>query len=295
MLNLAHAAQWDDVRVFVAVMRTTSFRKAAKLLQIEQSTVSRRLAALERALGGALFDRTGVGPRPTELGLRLLPQAERMAAHWLSLIERSADTKQGMSGRVRLSVPSSFALHVVLPNVIPRLRAAYPLLNLDLVVDERQSDLALREADLAVRFVKPERGDLVAKRIVTLPSAIAANRKYAEGRVVTVPSLDWILFDLSPAPTLDSVFLSRFPKVTPVMRTTLHLAQIEAVRAGIGVALLAKPLLRSAPELTELKIDGLVLPEIPIWLVTPRSLAKTPRVRVVWVELERELRQLQET
>jgi DNA-binding transcriptional LysR family regulator len=293
-MTLASDAAWDDVRIFVAVMRSLSFRAASKLLRVEQSTVSRRIAALERALGGELFDRTRAGPRPTELALRLAPQAERMAAQWTTLLERSAETSHGIAGRVRLSVPSSFAIQVILPYLIPRLRAAYPRLYVDLVVDERQSDLAMRAADVAVRFVKPDRGELVAKRAATIPTAILANRRYAERRESRVSALDWVVLDLSPAPTLDSVLLAPFTSVVPVMRTTMHLAQIEAVRAGLGVAVLAKTLMRIAPELVEIPVPELTPPLLHIWLVAPKSLSKTPRIRAVWSMLVAGLRELEE-
>jgi DNA-binding transcriptional LysR family regulator len=284
-------ARWDDLRVLLAVLREGSFSGAAVVLAVEQSTVSRRIAALEAALGAVLFDRTPSGPRPTELALRLRPAAERMEAELSSLIDLSASMTEQIEGRVRLAVTSSFAVQIVIPFVLPALRTQYPALHVDLIVDERAADLIQREADLALRFFRPTEGDLLAKRIAQLPTAALAHRGYAEGRALRPEAFDWIVMELLhgqsggvPANvSFDAAYLGAHAhSITPLMITTSHLVQIEAVRAGLGAALLVRALCQLYPELIELELGLPPAPTVEMWLVAPRTLSVVPRVRAVW-------------
>ena len=296
-------ARWDDIRVLLAVLREGSFSGAAAELAVEQSTVSRRIAALEAALGAVLFDRTPAGPRATELALRLRPAAERMEAELSSLIDLSASMTEQIEGRVRLAVTSSFAVQIVVPYVLPALRTQYPALQVDLIVDERAADLIQREADLALRFFRPTEGDLVARRIAQLPTAALAHRGYAEGRPRTAEALDWIVMELvhgqsggAPANvSFDSAYLGAHARsITPLMITTSHLVQIEAVRAGLGVAVLVRALRHLYPELIELELGLPPTPTIELWLVAPRTLSVVPRVRAVWDFLAQRLTALEQ-
>ncbi len=290
--TLPNPARWDDIRVLLAVLREGSFSGAATVLAVEQSTVSRRIAALEAALGAVLFDRTPAGPRATELALRLRPVAERMETELSTLIDLSAAMTEQLEGRVRLAVTSSFAVQIVIPYVLPALRTQYPGLHLDLIVDERAADLVQREADLALRFFRPTEGDLVAKRIAVLPTGVLAHRSYAEGRPRRAEALDWITMELSSGGgssgggssngSFDSSYLAAHTKVTSMMYSTSHLVQIEAVRAGLGVALLVRALRQLYPELIELDLGLPPSASVEMWLVAPRTLAVVPRVRAVW-------------
>lgn len=289
--TLANPARWDDIRVLLAVLREGSFSGAAASLSVEQSTVSRRIAALETALGAVLFDRTPAGPRATELALRLRPAAERMEAELSSLIDLSASMTEQIEGRVRLAVTSSFAVQIVIPFVLPALRTQYPGLHLDLIVDERAADLVQREADLALRFFRPTEGDLLARRIAQLPTGPLCHRSYAEGRPRDASALDWIVMELASGHTpggapingsFDSAYLAAHAKVTPMMFSTSHLVQIEAVRAGHGAAMLVRALCQLYPELVELELGLPPGPTVEMWLVAPRTLAEVPRVRAVW-------------
>lgn len=286
--------------MLLAVLREGSFSGAAAVLAVEQSTVSRRVAALEAALGAVLFDRTPTGPRATELALRLRPAAERMERELSSLIDLSASMTEQLEGRVRLAVTSSFAVQIMIPYVLPALRTQYPALHVDLVVDERAADLVQREADLALRFFRPTEGDLVARRIAQLPTAALAHRAYAEGRPRQAAAFDWIVMELAPpagasgaAPahgSFDAAYLAAHaPGVAPSMITTSHLVQIEAVRAGHGAALLVRALRQLYPELVELELGLPPGPIVEMWLVAPRTLSVVPRVRAVWEFLAQRL------
>ncbi|MFT3925392.1 MAG: LysR family transcriptional regulator [Myxococcales bacterium] len=284
------ATRWDDLRVFLAVLRQGSFSGAASSLGIEQSTVSRRIAALEAALGAALFDRTAAGPRPSELALELREHAERVEQEILELLDHAGSQGKVVEGRVRLATTESFAVHVIIPHLLSGLRALHPELRVDLLVSERAADLTQREADVALRFFRPKQGDLVAKRIAVLPTVVLAHERYLAGRTeLRVDTLDWIVLDHDSAEPALPAYLSAHGKLEPVLRTNGHLAQVEAVRAGLGVALLAKSLTRLDPGLKVLSLDLPASPPVELWLVTPRSLSRIPRIRALWEYLEKTL------
>jgi DNA-binding transcriptional LysR family regulator len=288
--------RWDDLRVFLAILRHGSFSGAASALGIEQSTVSRRIAALEAALGGALFDRAAGGPRATELALELRPKAERVEQEVRELIDQASAQGAEIEGRVRLALTESFAVQVVIPHVLADLRTLYPKLRVDLIVGERAADLGQREADLALRFFRPREGDLVAKRIVVLPTAVLAHERYLAGRQqLSAEALDWIVLDHESTTLTELAHLTSHIKVEPALRTNGHLAQVEAVRAGLGVALLTVALTRLDPGLRVVNVDLPPSPDLELWLVTPRSLSRVPRVRAVWEFLEARLNELNTT
>ena len=285
--------RWDDFRVLLAVLREGSFSGAALSLGIEQSTVSRRIAALETALAGALFDRVATGPRPTELALALRVHAERVEADVLALLDQASAQRGIIQGRVRLALTESFAVHVLIPYLLKPLRTLHPELAVDLLIGEQAADLAQREADLALRFFRPRDGDLVAKRITTLATAVLGHRDYLEGRTLTPDALDWIVLDVPHAVVPISVHISEQLNVQPALRTNGHLAQIEAVRAGLGVALLARTVMQLDPALVAVELGLPPGPEVELWLVAPSSLLRLPRVRAVWDFLDTQISLLQ--
>jgi DNA-binding transcriptional LysR family regulator len=288
MHKLSDPARWDDLKVLLAVLREGSFSGAAQALGVEQSTVSRRIAALEAALDATLFDRAPSGPRATELALALREHAERVEADVQSLMDLTAAHRGAVEGRVRLALTESFAVQVIIPHVLGPLRALHSRLHVDLLVSERAADLSQREADLALRFARPTQGDLVAKRLARLPMAVLGHERYLAMRALDARSLDWIVLDLAGTVSLDGAYLAaHLPGLEPALRTTGHLAQVAAVRAGLGVALMTRALQRLDPGLVAPDVGLPPGPTLELWLVAPRSLSQVPRVRAVWEFLEK--------
>jgi DNA-binding transcriptional LysR family regulator len=283
------ATRWDDLRVLLAVLREGSFSGAAEVLRVEQSTVSRRIAALEAALQGTLFDRAASGPRPTELALTLRAHAERVEAEVLALLDQASAQRGAIAGRVRLALTESFAVHVIIPHALKPLRTLYPDLYVDLVVGERAVDLAQREADLALRFFRPRDGDLVTKRVATMETAVIGHRDYLASRSLAPETLDWIVLELEHTTSADLVHVMSHANIEPALRTNGHLAQVEAVRAGLGVALLARSVMHIDPNLMAVDVGFPPGPALELWLVAPSSLIRLPRVRAVWDFLDTSL------
>lgn len=281
--------RWDDLRVLLAVLREGSFSAAAIALGIEQSTVSRRIAALEETLAQPLFERHRQGPRPTEIADSLRARLERIEGDVRALVDTVEARDPEVRGRVRLALTESLAVHAVIPRFLSPLRAMHPHLDIDLVTGDAAVDLARREADLALRFFRPTGDDLVVKRVALMQTAVLASRKYGGLARTKVTELDWISYELPGIETPENAYLRRHVAVEPILRTNGFMAQVEAVRAGLGVGLLARSLSLIDPELVELDLGLPNGPTLELWLVCPKSLREVPRVDAVWTALENAL------
>lgn len=283
--------RWDDLRVFLAVCRAQSFSAAGRALGVEQSTVSRRVAALEESLGGALFDRTARGPTPTTLGRVLAERAADVERATFECWDAVRAQGRHVQGRVRLATTESFAVHILIPRLLVPLRERYPHLEVDLVLGERSADLGRREADLALRFFRTADGDLVEKRVARLPTAILGPRGMAQ-RPHALRDLRFIALELAGGESPDAAYLRKLG-IAPAIRTTSHLAQIESVRVGLGVAVLTRALCGLFPDLAPLDVEAPASPPVDLYLVAPRTLRKAPPVAAVWAALELLARELE--
>lgn len=277
---------WDDLRIFLALARTGTLRRAAVELSITQPTAGRRLQALENHLGVSLFSRSRDGHRLTRAGETLLPAAEAMERS-ASELSRQSDHLQTPSGTpVRITVmqwPAAFlARH--LPDAIAR---GIPI---ELVESDRTDSFARREADMAVRHGLPLAGQFVTKRIGVISSALYAARGYVDAHPEALTedryeACDWILFSEEQA-HYDSMrwLLERLKNKRPVARVTSTSLKREALTAGAGLGILpcfvgdAEPgLVRVTPPIEEISAD--------YWLIVPPENTSPPYFRraIDWV------------
>ena len=280
-------SRWDDVRVFLAALRAGSFTAAAEQLGTDQSTVSRRIAALEGALGVALFERSHRKPVPTEGASALREAAERIEAEMV----RFADDALGLrapaiAGRVRVATTEEIAVHLIVPGVLPRLRREHPALHVDLVTGYRAADLVGREADIAIRFFQTERGDLVGRRVARWPTVVLASRRLAKrARAGRLRELEWIAVELAGLATPESKWLQAHVERAPVLVCSSYQVQIAAIRAGLGVGI--GPRLFAELDRDFVALDGVGggLPVLDVHLVTRRAIRNLPRVAAVMTAL----------
>lgn len=286
--------EWSDIRVFLHVARAGQMAGASRSLGLDHSTISRRIARLEEATGVPLFDRAGRRLRLTEQGTKLLAAAERLESIIIRDVLSLEETRQEISGRVRIGTSEGFGAHY-LARRLPMLLKAYPALELELVALPRTYSLGLREADVAITMDRPGSGDVRFKKLSTYELGIYASQAYLreQARPETIANLTdhaWCGYvdDLLFTAELD---MMTFGDVTvrPRYRTTSVTAQLEAVLSGAALAILPCYMAAPHPEL-ERVLPASVRIERAYWISVHGDLADSPRVRLVMNEIERQVR-----
>lgn len=271
-----HDPDWDDLRVFLAAARAGSFSRAAGLLGLRQSTVSRRIASLEAVVGGELFLRSHAGLVPTARGAALLAAAADLEVAAAQALRAAAGADECAVGEVRLAAAPGLASLWLAPH-LPALLDAHPGLRLELVVSTSIADLTRREADLALRFVRPAGEDLVARKLGTLAHGVLCHRRWAHTAWADLP---WVLVIVPGLTTPEEAWTLQHAVRPPVLRTHDYDAAVAAVRAGVGA------MVGSAA----LAVDDVLLrdppaplpPPSPLWLVGHRATRSSARVDAVW-------------
>lgn len=284
----------EDLRVFLAVARSRTLSAAAKTLGVDQSTVSRRLGALESSLGKKLFER---GPRavtPTPLGEDLVPAALAAEAALLAFADAARARDAGPAGRVRIAMTEGIAQHAVVPHVLPELLRANPGLGVDLVTGDQAVDLSRHEADIALRFFRTPHGDLVGQRVARLSVGILAARSQRRSLARVAPrELPWIGYVHPGFTAPEAAWLAAIGAPPPRLTCTSVEAQIAAVRAGLGVAVATRAQLRAYDDLVLLdEVQAPAFPGLELHVVTRAAIRKVPRIAAVFEALVTALRAL---
>jgi DNA-binding transcriptional LysR family regulator len=280
---------WDDVRFFLTLCRSRTVGQAARTLGVDASTVSRRLAALEEVLAASLFDRGRDGIAATAAAEDLMPVAEEIEA----VMGRFASAAEGLereaAGLVRMTCPPDVADVAVAP-LLPELLAAHPALRIDIDPGEAVLDLTRREADLALRTVRPVRGDLIVTRLASVRWVLVAAPRLARalGTLRSWSDATWVGWGERLSGLAAARWFARHVKeASPVVRSDSLRVQLAVVAAGVGVVLMPEPSVAHFG-LTPVKIGAGLRsaaaewPADELYLVTHRSLRDVPRVRVVW-------------
>lgn len=274
---------WDDVRFFLAVAKTGSFSAAATQLNTKQTTVGRRIQALERRLGAKLFDRHRHGMEVTPAARGVLVQAESMLSNATAIERHLAGLDREMSGVVRIAATEGLAAHWLVPR-LNRLRRSHPDIIVQVVAGDQVLDLATRQADLAVRFFRPTSNQLVAAKVGQFNMSVFAAPSYVEqhGLPRTIDDLrDHQLVDHTvlhglPAMKPWSEIVERSPSV--VLRTNSSYAAMEAVAVGYGLSVFPDYVTKIS-NLVPAPIDLGILRDI--WLVSHEETNKGMRIRTV--------------
>jgi DNA-binding transcriptional LysR family regulator len=277
-----HNVDWDGLQVFLAVARTGRMSTAARRLDVEHTTVSRRLAALEAELGVPLFYRTASGYVLTPHGHNVLSSAEAMEGAAIAVAARAREKTAAIAGRVRLALPPEFASHWLAANLQP-FRAANPYIELQILVGTRQRNLSRGEAELAVQSPMPRQQGLIATRIARTTTALYAAKSLIGNTRTRISSLESLRG--LPLLTYTSAFdmLQEAKWFAPVrasdavsVTTNSTHALLAAARAGVGVAVLPKFVARQHDDLVLLSDD---LAEHDVWLITHPEHRRDPKVR----------------
>ncbi len=234
---------WNDLRFFLEMSRQGRLADAATRLHVDHTTVSRRISALEDALGTKLFDKSPRGHVLTEAGQRLLAHAERIEAQSIALYQDLSGQDAELTGSVRLATPEAFGTQFLVPR-LPEFRALYPRIELELVSETRRTSLSKREADLAVTLGRPDTGRLIGWKLTDYRLRLFGSRSYLDrSPAIETPAdlreHEFVTYidDLLALPELRVLpNLVRNPRIA--FRSTSIAAQQRAAIEGMGLALL---------------------------------------------------------
>jgi DNA-binding transcriptional LysR family regulator len=291
---MAGSVPWDDLHVFLVLRRVKTFAAAARILEVDATTVSRRLARLEEGLGAQLFQRTPDALIPTREAETIVDSVEAMERQATRVASQIAGKNTLVEGIVRIAVTPHFARAFLFPRLAP-LCAQHPLLQIEIVSGQRRADLTRDEADLALRFQLPGAGapaeatshvDIQARRLTSIPIGVYASREYVAraGRPANAHAVrghDLVL------PNEDASYIpgrSWVDRVRSLGRTSLRVdvaSTAAAISAGFGVG--------AAPHLYAAEFSNLIHLTPPdtvdtrdLWILMPSDLVRVARVRTVW-------------
>ena len=285
MPDSADAFDWALVRSFLAVLEAGSLTGASRQTGALQSTLSRHISDLEAQLRTPLFERTGRGVSPTAAGLAIADSARRMREQARALGAALSAERGSLAGTVRLSVSQAVA-NFLLPPVLAALRRAEPAIQIELLVSNQITNLLQREADIAVRMVRPRQTGLVARKLGEFAIGAYASRAYLTqaGRPAEPASLfEHALIGYDRDRTIEEGFARLGYAATPelfVLRTDDQVAYAQAVAQGMGIGFMADFQARAlglVPVLPQLRI-----PPMPCWLAVHREVRSNRRVRRVF-------------
>jgi DNA-binding transcriptional LysR family regulator len=274
---------WNDLKFFLEVARGGSLTRAADVLRVSQSTVGRRIAELESRLATRLFARHQTGYFLTDEGRELLGRAEAAEENMLAFERGASGLAPAVSGIVRLATTENLATDVVIP-ALPRFVARHPQLRLEIVTTTATVELGRRDADLALRVVRPSQGNLKMRRLGEMTHGVYGHRDYLArhparngdplaGRAV-------VTWDEAHAHLPAARWLAqRAPDAHIVLTASTLRAQIAAVRAGLGLAVLPD-FLATDPDFVRVLAPDEVFSD-GVWLVMHADLAASNRVRAV--------------
>lgn len=283
---------WETQRVFLAVLRTGSLSAAARALGVAQATARRRIDELERSVGMSLFVRSPKGLMPTDTARELVGHAESMALAAEAFTRAASAEASVPGGTVRITSSRLMSVEV-LPLLLRDVRNSHPELRLELSVCNRQEDLAMQEADVAVRIHRPTESAVVTRHVGDLRLGLYATEE---------------LVALNGAPRHESE-LDKYPLIGPdrnlteiafleqqgylcaaermVIRTDDHLAQFAALRAGLGIGMCSSQLasrhglVRVLPKLVDFKVG--------VWIAMHQDLRRVRRIALVFDALAQSL------
>lgn len=275
---------WDDVRLFLSVARSGQFLSAARKLGVNHATLSRRISALEAAIGTQLFLRSTNGCELTEEGQRLLAGAERMETEMLNAQANLGRVDTAVAGTVRIGAPDGLGVSFLAPR-LGQLTARYPDLKIQLVPVPRSFSLSQREADIAITIERPEQGRLMFSKLTDYSLGLYASADYlteygtpadieALKRHRRIGYVEDLIF--SPSLNFTGEIMRDWDAAFEISSAT---GQTEAVRSGAGIGILHNYIAGQYPELLR------IMPHLTIsrsyWTAYHESARQLVRVRTV--------------
>jgi len=234
--------EWNDVRIFLAVVRSGSFGEAARTLGVSHPTVGRRIKALENEAEQALFRRTSDGLVLTDAGDRVLALAQSMENSALAMKRRLAGNHERLEGMLRIASAEWFAGYVLAP-VLAELTRRHPAVVPEVIASYRLLDLSRREADVAFRLVPFSEPDIVQRRLMSMAYGVYGSADTASALQADPASVGLVLMNTAQSHFPDVAWLlERFPLSRRVFTSTSRAVQAQMCLRGMGIAVLPRPL-----------------------------------------------------
>lgn len=280
---------WELYRSFLEVVRDGSLSGAARRLALTQPTIGRHIDALEKSLGLSLFTRSKRGLLPTRAALDLLPHVEAMASASAALLRAASGEATTDRGTVRLTASEVMGCEI-LPPVLAEFRHEHPGITLELALSNRNEDLVRRDADIAVRMVRPTQTALVARKLGTLEIGLYAHRSYLKKFGTPHSISDLASHGLVGFDRDDHSFRSVGPEAHWIGRENLgfrcdsDIAQLASIDAGAGIG--GYPIILAArrPQLVPVVPDLLQF-KLQVWLAMHEGLKTTRSMRLLFDHL----------
>jgi DNA-binding transcriptional LysR family regulator len=290
-MSVKTAMNWDDMRVFLALARTATLARAAQSVGQNATTIARRLARLESALGLILFEHGASGQSLTEGGHRLLAYAEAMEAGARAL-QQQAEAGAELGGTIRLSVSEGFGTGFVAPRLV-RFGERHPGVAVDLIASTGFLNPSRREADVAIMLARPKGGPLIAAKLTDYRLGVYASGAYlgASGPVESIDALTrqrlvGYVPDLIYAPELR--YLAEVDeRLEPAIRSSSITAQARLIASGAGCGILPCFLGDAMSGLVRLLAREVAI-QRSFWLVVHRDMRRVARVEafIAWLREE---------
>lgn len=276
---------WNDLKLVLAIKRAGTLARGAQALAIDHSTAFRRLNTLEERIGAQLFERLPGGLYdPTSAGALYASTAERVEGETAALSRAIDGRDTRLAGTLRVTASETLA-NSVLIEPLATFNKAHPDVNIDLIIDSRVLSIANREADVALRVLRPSEPDLHGRKLADIAWAIYGTPELLDGRPDTEGISDLAghefvgcgseIADISAADWLES-------NIAPeqvVYRSNSMLNQMLAAKAGVGLAVLPCFLGDQQPDLARVLPEPVALLQRELWIVTHADLRKMARVR----------------
>ena len=277
---------WNQARAFLATAELGSLSAAAKALHLTQPTIGRQVAALEEALGVVLIERAGRSIVLTDAGRNLLPSLRIMAEAALQTGLTASARSEAIEGRVSISASDVMAAFV-LPEILAELRVAAPGIEIEVIASNALSDLRRREADIAIRHVRPQHQDLVARLIREASAHFYAAESLLDrtGRPKSLKDLTGEVF----VGFGNREEMVRFLNGLGLKATAANIRFASAsgvvgwqmVRQGLGIGIMQEDVAERTPGIVRV-LPAMAPIRFPVWLVTHRELNTSRRIRLVY-------------
>ena len=280
---------WGLLRAFVAVMRAGSLSAAAVQIGVTQPTVGRQIRHLEQQVGEALFDRVPQGLKPTARAQALFDYANALEQAAAALAGAIAERPEALSGPVRITASESFGVQV-LPPLLRDLAEANPGIELEFTLSNKVQNLLRRDADIAIRYLRPEQPDLIARRVGRMELGLFAHPDYVASKGAP-QSLTELLTHRLIGPDKDEygfrLFSNRGLNLRPqdlALRTDSLMAQEAAVRAGFGIGVMQMAGALKGEKLVRLLPEAFA-PSLSVWIVGHPGVHQPGRFRTAYTFL----------